>query len=118
MHFNSQYNFIKSSRHVLLDYCATISEKDFIAENSSSGKRSIRDLLVHIANTYESWIGRHALNFEMEFTEYDNVKDLFQARELFLNIDLLIANFIDVYSNMPVEDLILNINNKRVSEVH
>src|SRR4051794_33133841 len=93
-----QYDFVKSSRQALLEYCGRISEIDFITENSSFGRGSIRNLLVHIGNTYEFWIGRHALNSKMDFTEYKTVNDAVQTKDFFLTIDSLVTRFIDVYS--------------------
>jgi uncharacterized damage-inducible protein DinB len=115
MDLNCQYNFVQSSRQVLLEYCERISQKDFMAENSSFGRGSIRNLLVHIGNTYEFWIGRHALNLEVDFTPYNTIEDVLQAKDYFLTIDSLIARFIDVYSGNHLEGLIFEINNQKVS---
>ena len=110
-----QYNLVKSSRQVLLDYCGKISQKDFVTENSSFGRGSIRNLLVHIGNTYEFWIGRHALNLEMSFTEFNAVEDAQQAKEFFLTIDALITKFISVYSNTLLEELTFEINSQKIN---
>jgi uncharacterized damage-inducible protein DinB len=115
MDLNCQYNFVRSSRQVLLEYCETISGNDFIAENSSFGRGSIRNLLVHIGNTYEFWIGRHALYLEMNFTAYDTINNALQAKDFFLTIDSLITKFIDLYSGRQVEELMFEINNQKVS---
>ncbi len=71
MYFHHQYEFVISSRKVLLEYCKTLSVKDFLIENSTFGRGSVRNLLVHIGNTYEFWIGRHSLNKNLTFTEYN-----------------------------------------------
>lgn len=115
MELNFQYKLVKSSRQVLLDYCGTISKKDFVIENSSFGRGSIRNLLVHIGNTYEFWIGRHALNLEMDFTDFKTVEDARQAKNFFLTVDSLIDKFIDVYSSTFLEELAFEINNQTVS---
>lgn len=114
MDLNCQYNLVKSSRQVLLDYCERISETDFVRENSSFGSGSIRNLLVHIGNTYEFWIGRHALNLKMDFKEYKTVKNTSEAKEFFLTIDALIIRFIDVYSGELLEDLTFELNGRQV----
>jgi uncharacterized damage-inducible protein DinB len=114
MDFNVQYNFVTSSRKVLLDYCETISENDFVTENSSFGRGSIRNLLVHIGNTYEFWIGRQALNLTINFTPYDALKDALQVKEFFFTIDAIITRFIDVYSGRHLEDLELEINGRKI----
>ena len=115
MELNDQYNLVKSSRQVLLDYCGTISEKDFVTENSTFGRGSIRNLLVHIGNTYEFWIGQQALSLGINFTEYATVADPVQAKALFVSIDRLVSRFIDAYSNTLLEELILEINNQKRS---
>lgn len=115
MHLETQYDYVKSSREVLLDYCATISEKDFVAESSSFGRGSIRNLLVHIGNTYEFWIGTNALHAELDYTPYEAVKDVLQARDFFLTIDSLIARFFKIYSGKFLEEFPIKLNNQRVN---
>jgi len=115
MDFNFQYNFVRSSREVLLNFCETISENDFVTENSTFGRGSIRNLLVHIGNTYEFWIGKHALQLEMNFTPYDNLKHALQAKDFFLTIDALVTRFIEVYSGKYLEDLIFKIDSRRAA---
>lgn len=56
-----QYEFLKESRAVLFEYCKTISPEDFVNQNNSFGRGgSMRNLLVHVANTYEYWIANVA----------------------------------------------------------
>jgi uncharacterized damage-inducible protein DinB len=114
MDFQHQYEFVKSSREALLAYCQTISDENFILENSLFGRGSIRNLLVHIGNTYEFWIGKHGLNKAIHFTAYHAVKDAFEAREYFLNIDALIDEFILAYSGNHLQDLELTIKDRTV----
>lgn len=110
-----QYDLVKFSRQVLLEYSERISGTDFVTENNSFGRGSIRNLLVHIGNTYEFWIGRHALNLEMVFTEYKTVKDAWQAKDFFLTIDSLVIRFIDVYSGKYLEDLAIVNNGQKMT---
>lgn len=112
MDFQSQYEFIKSSRKVLLEYCKTLSGKDFLIENSTFGRGSVRNLLVHIGNTYEFWIGKHSLNRNIQFTDYNSVKSVREAESLFSNIDSLLEEFVSVYSENYMTDIEININDK------
>ena len=114
MDLHYQYDFVKSSRQVLLEYCQGISGIDFVTENSSFGKGSIRNLLVHIGNTFEFWIGRHALNLEIEIREYNTITNVSQAKEYFLTIDELISRFFKVYSDNYLKDLVLIINGGQI----
>jgi uncharacterized damage-inducible protein DinB len=112
MYFQQQYEFVKSSRKVLLDYCKTLSGKDFLIENSAFGRGSVRNLLVHIGNTYEFWIGRHSLDKNIKFTEYDSVKNTEEAEGFFFNIDLLLNEFVNVYSEKGTIEIEINIDDK------
>ncbi len=105
-----QYGFVKGSREVLLKYCETISVADFRAENSSFGRGSIRNLLVHIANTYEFWIGQQALQKEMVFTSYESVSNVEETRQLFNEIDKLVEEFVTSFSRSSLTNLTVIIN--------
>lgn len=105
-HFwQSQYELIRQSRAVLLSYCADMLTADFLQENSSFGRGSIRNLLVHIANTYQFWIGRHALGREMDFTAYTAVNDVEETIRLFQSIDELMADFFTRFADHPGQEI-------------
>jgi uncharacterized damage-inducible protein DinB len=106
-----QYDLVKQSREVLLQYCATLAAQDFCAENSSFGRGSIRNLLVHIANTYEFWLGKQALQKDVIFTAYESVESVGEARQLFQNIDALVAEFMARFSQDYLVELNVSINN-------
>ncbi|MEO8763202.1 MAG: DinB family protein [Ginsengibacter sp.] len=112
MFFQQQYEFVQSSRNVLLDYCSRISNEHFVVENSNFGRGSIRNLLVHIANTYEFWIGREALKKNMIFTEYASIKNIAAAGNFFSKIDLLIEEFINVYQEKHLIDIETEVHGK------
>jgi uncharacterized damage-inducible protein DinB len=91
-----QYELVQESRKVLVEYCKTISVSDFLNENSSFGRGgSIRNLLTHIANTYEFWIAKHGLNKDVVFTSYGSIQSINDVIELFNIIDTIIFEFID-----------------------
>ncbi|MCB0644278.1 MAG: hypothetical protein KDC44_21690, partial [Phaeodactylibacter sp.] len=89
-----QYHYIQSSRGVLLDFCATNSTADLLRENSSFGRGSMRNLLVHMATTYEFWIGKYGLQLDVEFTDYDAVTTVEQLRAAFQRVDQWVAAFL------------------------
>ncbi|MGS2761034.1 DinB family protein [Sinomicrobium sp. M5D2P9] len=91
----TQYELVKESREVLLEYCTRISQKDFTKENSSFGKGSIRNLLVHTGNTYEFWIGKHALQKVKVPTPYTSVFTVDQLQLFYKDIDMLMEEFLD-----------------------
>ncbi|HEV7330501.1 MAG TPA: DinB family protein [Flavisolibacter sp.] len=115
MDLNCQYAFVTSSRQVLLDYCQGIAAIDFVAENSAFGRGSIRNLLVHIGNTYEFWIGKHALNIQTDIRAYNTINDALQARAYLLSIDSLMARFFDLYSDRLLNDLVISNNGQKIT---
>ncbi|WP_256013467.1 DinB family protein [Desertivirga xinjiangensis] len=106
-----QYEFIKSSRNVLFNYCTTLSERDFIAENSSFGKGSIRNLLVHIGNTYEFWIGKHALGRDIDIPAYVSISNIPAVITYFLSIDNLLEDFLTLYSGKMHKEINVILDN-------
>lgn len=112
MYFQHQYEFIKSSRKILLEYCKTLSDKDFISENSSFGRGSVRNLLVHIGNIYEFWIGRESLKRNIKITRYDSVENITDAESYFNNVDLLMEEFINIYAEKNKVDIQTEIHGK------
>jgi len=108
-----QYEFVRESRAVLFSYCKTISEKHFIAENNFFGRGgSIRNLLVHIANTYEFWIAKQSLNHEVIFSTYDSKKTVTDIVELFDIVDIFMNEFISLIAeNKLIEYKVNEIKN-------
>lgn len=91
-----QYTFIQDSRAVLFNYCRTISPEDLLRENSSFGRGgSIRNLLVHIANTYQYWILLVALQQRFTRLEFDGFKNTDDIERLFGHVDETMERFID-----------------------
>ncbi len=90
-----QYILVKASRAVLLDYCATISHEDFVVTHPDFGRGSVRNLLVHIANVYEFWIGANAMKRNIGFTSFDDIQNVERSRKLFTDIDNLTEAFFD-----------------------
>jgi len=104
-----QYEFVRESRAVLFNYCKTISEKHFIAENNFFGRGgSIRNLLVHIANTYEFWIAQQSLNHEVIFSTYDSKKTVTDIVELFDVVDIFMNEFISLIAEKKLIEYKVN----------
>lgn len=107
-----QYEFIKDSREALFRYCNQISREDFIAENLMFGRGgSIRNLLVHIANVYEFWIGEKYF-LRTKLTSYSDVHDLTETRRLFENVDLLMTEFINAIKSDPDKVISFQLNDE------
>ena len=99
----AQYEFVKESRSVLFEYCKTISPEDFVNQNTSFGRGgSMRNLLVHIANTYEYWIASIALKKNINYAEYENFRTIEDVILLFDTVDTFMSEFIaamDLFEN-------------------
>jgi uncharacterized damage-inducible protein DinB len=109
--FKEQYELVKDSRSVLFKYCDTISEEDFVKADKSFGRGgSIRNILVHIANTYQYWIGGIIMKMEMEYSEYDTIKNIHDVRRLYENINKMMSGFFDKSPGLKDEKFKYKIN--------
>jgi uncharacterized damage-inducible protein DinB len=100
-----QYEWVKGSRQVLFDYCRLIPVEDFVEQNTSFGRGgSMRNLLVHVANTYQFWIANTALGLNVPYPAYDDISDIEGAIALFGQVDAFMATFIarlDIGQEIP-----------------
>ena len=95
-----QYELIRESRMVLFAYCQKISPADFTRSNNVFGRGgSIRNLLVHIANTYELWIGKIALRKDIVFSQYEANTNVNEVAKVFDCIDDVMYEFFDAVNN-------------------
>ena len=94
---NQQYSLVKDARQVLLEYCSTISPEDFVQEGNDYGLGSIRNLLVHIGNCYEGWIGKQALQKDLSFTPKSSIHTMEEVIAFFESIDQLMEEFFQRY---------------------
>lgn len=105
MDFKNQYQLIQSSRSALLDYCDTIAPTHLLEENSTFGRGSIRNLLVHNGYTYQYWLGVQALKKDIPFPEYESVQTVGDARRFFEKVDVVVAEFITAFQSKPLESI-------------
>ncbi|MBA2745860.1 MAG: damage-inducible protein DinB [Flavisolibacter sp.] len=106
-----QYGFVLDTRETLFNYCKSISSNDFLKENSFFGRGgSIRNLLVHIANTYEFWIGKCALEKNMVFTDYTSKQNIADTIDLFGSIDILVFEFLESMRRAEKNEINYEIN--------
>lgn len=91
-----QYELVKDSRKVLFEYCNTISTEDFINQHTSFGRGgSIRNLLVHIANTYQYWIANIALKKNIAYDQYETIKNISETIKVFDSVDSFMIDFLE-----------------------
>lgn len=105
-----QYEYVLSSRNTLLTYIGTISQQDFLADNSSFGRGSIRNLLVHICQTYCAWIGERALGIKQDFLPFENYQNLSDCQSYFAQVDEYIALFTQKFKGNEQQQIELERN--------
>ena len=97
----AQYGLVQSARSVLLEYCDTLSSQHFIATTPGFGHDgSIRNLLVHNANTYQYWIGCHCYGRTIQYPSYEDFTTVSECRIYFNRVDDLVAKFIDQFGEL------------------
>lgn len=96
---DSQYKMVCEAREVLLRYCETLSNEHLIAEFPNFGRGSIRNLLVHNANTYQFWIGRSALQKEIVFAKATDFITIETIRLLYNQVNDLMNEFLHHFEN-------------------
>lgn len=94
-----QYNFVTSSRSLVLEYVATMSGTDFISSTPTFGRGSVRNLLVHICDTYQFWIAKNALGLNPEFKPYDRYNDPAACAAYFKTVDVSMALFMTRFAD-------------------
>lgn len=95
---SAQYELVKGARNALFTYCATTGE-DFIKPVSTFNDNSIRDLLVHIANTYISWLDNFGLDGNRTFYGNEEGQTIYQIKTIFDEVDLIVNDFLEKYQD-------------------
>jgi len=103
--FVRQYELVKSSRSALHEYCGRMSPEHFITPVPGFGKGSVRNLLVHITNTYRGWIAQHCFGRPVTFTEHDWVANMAECLSLYRDVDLLVDEFLDCFEHTFFTDI-------------
>lgn len=89
----AQYALVQSARSVLLDYCATLAPTDFIAPVPTFNNNSLRDLLVHVANAYQHWLGVVAQSQPHSYFDPAATPDVEAVRRNFQKVDKLVISY-------------------------
>lgn len=111
-----QYQWVRESRQVLFDYCKRIAPKDFVDSNSAFGRGgSMRNLLVHIANTYEFWIADQVLKKNVVFTQYDAKGSIGEVISLFDFVDGIMEEFIEALERSGMCQIDYEVGGKKAS---
>ncbi|WP_430786810.1 DinB family protein [Virgibacillus flavescens] len=92
-----QYDLIKYTRELLFQFCETIDPDDYIKEVEGFGWGSIRDLHVHVAGCYQSWLANFDLNENIERVSTNEVSNVSEMRTIFKSVDDLVYRFLNAF---------------------
>ena len=88
-----QYALVKDARGALLDYCATLNPNDFTAPVPAFNNSSLRDLLVHVANVYQHWLGVVGQSQPRSYFDPATTPDVEAVRQQFQEVDELVISY-------------------------
>ena len=111
---SAQYELVKGARGALFTYCATTGE-DFFKPVPTFNDNSIRDLWVHIANTYISWLDNFALDGTRTFYDNEEVQTLYQIKTIFDDVDLIVNDFLGKYRDDYLSSVTKHIARKGIT---
>lgn len=115
--FTHQYELVQSSRKMVLDFCESFREGDYTRGLTFDAK-SICNLHVHTANTYQGWIMTIARKLQVERYKDSDYQSIYSVKKLFQQIDDIVLNFIHDSSHCWLEALEAEIRNKNYSLTH
>ena len=90
----TEYEWVKQTRAVLLDFCSELEPNDFNRQVDGFGFQSMKETLVHIANCYYAWLGSYVLlktkkpltsKEELQQLGLNEIKVRFQQVDSFVN---------------------------------
>lgn len=97
----AQYELVKESREVVFEYCERFSKADYSKGLDNFNKKSIRDLHVHVANSYLKWIPFFGQGKSISYFDPREVNVVQEMREVFKSVNAHVADFLDCFSENP-----------------
>lgn len=108
-----QYAWVTEARQVLFTYLDTLHPGDLVREGPVFGHGgSIRNLLVHVANVYEHWAGRIALQQTTAYSKTSDFSCIPEITGLYQRIDALMATCLNRVSQAD-EPIVFSLNNRQ-----
>jgi uncharacterized damage-inducible protein DinB len=102
----TQYELARDARSVLLNYVTSMSYDNFTRSHPEVGNGgSIRNLLVHINNSYHGWIMKFAFREPFEKRVYTDLLTVKNCEEYFEQTDNLVKRFINHFDSRYYEPL-------------
>jgi len=95
---SAQYKLVQGARGALFTYCASMAE-DLFKSVPAFNDNSIRDLLVHNANTYISWLDNFGMDGVRMFYLNTQISSLSDIESLYTEADQIVEDFLDRYND-------------------
>jgi uncharacterized damage-inducible protein DinB len=89
-----QYNLVKDSREVVLNYMDKIKWDDITKPVEVFNNSTMQSLLLHTANTYIHWLRHSALREEHENLKAENITGLKDFRNAFDTVNSIVEEFL------------------------
>lgn len=105
MFLQKQYHMVTSSRAVVLAYIAQMSDQDFISSSPAFGRGSVRNLIVHICDTYLFWIADRTFKNTQTFPPYETYTSLQQCIAYFEEVDRFMEKFISTFGGDVLQEV-------------
>jgi uncharacterized damage-inducible protein DinB len=95
----SQYQTVKGSRNLLLNFCSAISHEHFVQSIENFGYSSTRNLLAHVSNASLYWLAEFALKGAPLYAKPEEITNVAGVRLRFEEVDRAMEKFLTAYPN-------------------
>jgi uncharacterized damage-inducible protein DinB len=100
-----QYELLKGSRQVLFAYCETISPEHYTHEIETFGHGSIRNLLVHVANSNIHWLPNFALGSLLPYIDARSILSMADVYPIYEQTNQFVYQFLDHFADSLTTEL-------------
>ncbi|WP_454802105.1 DinB family protein [Mucilaginibacter phyllosphaerae] len=94
-----QYQLVLSSREAVFTYLETLKPEDLVKPVASFNNESIGSMLIHVADTYTSWLVNFAMQQNRLLGTSDHYKDLPSIRATFEQVNLIVNDFLHHFTD-------------------
>lgn len=96
--FVKQYDWIRLTREELFQYCESMTIEDYTYELDQFGWGSIRNLHVHVAACYQSWLANFGLKKGVTPVTANLISNVQDMRQVFERVDHLVYEFLEEFN--------------------
>jgi uncharacterized damage-inducible protein DinB len=100
-----QYALLQGSRQALFAYCETFTPEHFLRGIDSFGHGSIRNTLVHVANSYIHWLPNFGQGRLVSCADEIAVTQMRDVYTIYKQTDGFVETFLDQFANKLYTEL-------------